>query len=258
MSECRCGKATRDEAYVCDPCGDDLGKALGDVPWLDVELEVTITRQKGATYDGSNTAGAETPTPVHWAAAEVRQHLHGLLVSWIRMCAEEGVRSTDHRPGLPEDNLTAMARWLLWRVDGLQLHEAGSDAVDEITSAVAHCHRLIDRPPERRYIGPCRVCERDMYALTLGTNVTCDGCGATFSVEALRQWMNAQIAGRLVTAHEGAMLLSRFGLETKQGTIDKWRERKRLAEHSHNAKGHRLYLWDELLTLAQHAEVRGA
>ena len=257
MSECRgCGKATRDQAYACDDCADELGRALSEVPWLEIELEVTISRQKGAVYDGSNTAGAETPTPVHWAAAEARTHLRGMLVSWIKLCAEEGVRSSDSRPGLPADTLTDMARWLLWRVDGLALHEAGAEAVEELTSAVAHCHRFIDIRPERHYVGPCPACERDMYAVKVEAGITCQGCGESHSVTDLREWMNKQIGGRLVTAREGATLLSRYGLETKQGTIDKWRERKRLTELGHTTAGHRVYLWEELLTLAQHAATR--
>jgi hypothetical protein len=255
VSQCRCGKPTRDEAYVCDDCTDDLGRALGDVTWLDRELEVTITRQKAATYDGSSAAGADIPTPVNWAASEARTHLHALLVLWVRLCSEEGVRSTDSRHGLPEDNLTSMSHWLLWRVDGLALHEAGSDAVDELTSAVAHCHRLIDRRPERRFLGPCN-CGRDLYAATAVKSVVCEHCGQDYDTEALREMMFRQVTGRLVTAREGATLLSRFGLETKQGTIDKWRERKRLAERGHNARDHRLYLWEDLLALAQHADAR--
>jgi hypothetical protein len=144
---------------------------------------------------------------------------------------------------------------MLWRVDGLALHEAGSDAVDELVSAVAHCHRLIDRRPERKFLGPCN-CGRDLYAATAVKSVVCEHCGQDYDTEALREMMFSQVTGRLVTAREGATLLSRFGLETKQGTIDKWRERKRLAERGHNARDHRLYLWEDLLALAQHADTR--
>ena len=256
VSECRCGRPTRDEAYACDKCGDDLAKALGDVPWIDEQIDITITRQKGATYDGSSVAGAEVPSPVNWAASDAREHLRGILVLWVRLCAEEHVRSEYGNRGLPTDDLPAISRWLLWRVDGLLLHEAGCDAVDEITSAVAHCHRLIDRPPERHYVGPCKGCKRDLYTPALQKAATCGLCGETTSTEDMQAQLTNELATRLVTAREGATLLSRFGLETKQGTIDKWHERKLITEHGHNAKGHRLYLWPDLRTLAQHAASR--
>src|SRR5689334_20695038 len=107
MNECRCGRPTRDAAYGCDACGDDLARALGDVPWLDEELEVTITRQQGIDYrrSGGGKGGkkpAERPLPGNWTASEARTHLKALLVLWTRLCDEEDVRSSDPRNGLPE------------------------------------------------------------------------------------------------------------------------------------------------------------
>lgn len=257
-NECRCGKPTRDAAYVCDDCLDSLGRALGDVTWLAGEMPTTIARQKGADYTGSTSRGAETPSPVHWGASEAWGHLKALLVSWALFCDAEGVRSADTRPGMPQDTHIALARWLLWRVDGLGLHDIGAEAVDEITSAVAHCHRLVDRPPEKRYAGPC-TCGRDLYHRPGATEVTCGLCGEEHNVAAVYEAMRAKVMGRLVTAREGATLLSRFDLETKQGTIDKWRERKIVVERGHNQDGHRLYLFDDLLKLAaRHAEKASA
>ena len=70
--ECRCGRPTRDSAYFCDDCGHQLSVALGDVPWLDEELDVSAARIKGANYAGTSSKGAETPSPVNWGAAEAR------------------------------------------------------------------------------------------------------------------------------------------------------------------------------------------
>lgn len=253
MTPCRCGKPTRNSATMCDTCTDLLGRALGDVPFLDEQLHISITRQKGATYDGSPSHGAEAPTPVNWAASDARTQLHVLLVAWVRTCSKDKVRSTDHRPGLPENTLTAMSRWLLWRTDGLALHADGYTAMAEITAAVEHAANIVDRAPERRFLGPCQ-CGRDLYAAVTTKEVTCDYCGWVFNTAELWDWMSSNVQGRLVSAREGATLLSRFEYETKQGTIDKWRERGRLTERGHNPAGHRLYLFDELLVLAQHAQ----
>lgn len=258
MSECRCGKPTRDEAYGCEDCADLLGRALGDVPWLEEQIDITISRQRGATYDGNTAAGAEKPLPINLPASEARENLRALMVSWIKLCAEEGVRSTSLRRNLPEDTMTAMSRWLLWRVDGLMLHEAASEAVDEITSAVAHCHRLVDRPPERRYIGPCAGCARDLYAKPGATEGQCRWCEHEWTWLEREDWMKARMVGKLVTAREGSTLLGRLGMSTAQGTIDKWHERARITEAGHNAQGHRLYRWDELKALAETRATVGA
>ena len=92
-NECRCGRPTRDAAYVCDYCADQLARALGDVPWLANELEVTITRQKGVDYRrvGGGSGGKkanERPLPPVWGASEARTHLKALLVSWALFAHE--------------------------------------------------------------------------------------------------------------------------------------------------------------------------
>lgn len=257
-NECRCGKPARDAAYVCDDCAHTLSVALGEVPWLEDELEVTISGQKGATYNGSTSRGAERPSPVNWGASEARAHLKALLVSWALFCDAEGVRNASPHPGMPTDTLSGLSRWLLWRVDGLTLHDIGPEAVDEITDAVARCHRFVDRPPERKYAGPC-PCGRDLYHKPGAVEATCQACGESHEVGRLYADMRARVMGRLVTAREGATLLSRFELETQQATIDKWRERNLIVARAHNSAGHRMYLFDELLTLAtRRAEKRSA
>jgi hypothetical protein len=246
---CRCGKPTRNAAYFCDDCAQVLFVALGEVPWLDGELETTIGGQKAASYTGSSSRGAEVPSPVNWGASEARTHLRAVLVSWVRFCADEAVRNTSPHLGLPPDDLPAISRWLMWRVDGLALLDIGPEAVDEITDAVTTCRRFVDRPPELKYAGPCD-CGRDVYHRPGATQAYCRECGETHDVGERYTWMKSQVMGRLVTAREGATLLSRFDLETQQGTIDKWRERGRLVEKGHNPTGQRLYLFDDLIDLA--------
>lgn len=248
MSECKCGRPTRDGAYVCEHHLDALGKALGDTAWLDEELEITIGKRRGLPTEGS-AASAEKALPYNAGAAEVRDNLKATLVGWVRICDEEAVRSSDPRNGLPEDTLTAISRWLLWRVDGLAFHEAGYEAVDEIVYAVAEATKAIDRPAERQYVGPCS-CGRDLYRKPGAAMVRCRFCEVELEAEKLTNSLREQMVGRLVTAREGATLLSRFDMATGQGTIDKWRQRGRIVERGHDAAGRRMYLFDELLILA--------
>jgi hypothetical protein len=254
MSDCKCGRPTRDSAYTCDPCLDGLGEALSNLTWLNEELETTISKQRGLPTEGS-AAGAEKSLPFNLAAAQVRDDLRNTLVGWVRICAEEGVRSSDPRDELPEDTLPEIARWLLWRVDGLAFHEAGYEACDEIAFAVRQAIKAIDRPAERQYVGPC-ACGRDLYRKPGAKMVRCRFCDAEYEAEVLTSELRARTIGMLVTAREGATLLSRLNLSTGQGTIDKWHERKRILERGHDEKGRRLYLFDELLTLAAQSAPR--
>lgn len=240
-SACRCGRPTRDSAYVCEDCGDTLGRALGEVPWLDEQLEITITGQRGVDYRrlGGSKGGkkaSERPSPVSWGPSEARTHLRGLLVSWVRFCADEQVRSRGVGNGLPADTLVAMSAWMLNRVDGLLLHDIGSEAVDEITSAVAHCHRFVDRPAERQYLGTCTMCESGrLYARGGSTWARCEECGIGINADTIRERLLTELDDRLCTAAEIARLSTYLGLKADRDTVRKrinqWHSRDLLVAH---------------------------
>lgn len=268
---CQCGNPTRDDAYTCDPCGDKLARVLGDMPWLDGELEVTITKQRASTFhDGAASATCSckdeddakcqhTLVPFHVNASAKRDALRNALVTAVKFCMEEGVRHQSPDDDGPLDNLPSMSRWLMWRVDGLALNDMGHEIGQAIVDAARNCRRAIDSPPDRAYAGPCPECARDLYHRPDAADVSCRGCGSKWDVGEVNAWMRGRIeehmADKLVTAREGSTLLGRLGLPVEQGTIDKWRERKHLAEAGQEpAKGERpgarLYRWDELLKLA--------
>lgn len=240
MSEqiCNCGKPTRDGAYFCDSCGHEVAAALGDVPWLDEQLEITITRTSGVDYRKlGGTASSETPSPVHWVAADARGHLKALLVSWTRFCDEEKVRNSSPYEGLPADNLVALSRYLLWRIDGLALLDIGPDAVEEIVSAVAHCRRLIDRHPERQYLGRCDMCqEGSLYATPGSAWARCQACDAAIDAETIRTKLLKELDDRLCTAAEIAHLSTYLGLkagrEQVRNRINQWHARERIHSES--------------------------
>lgn len=255
---CKCGKPTRDDAYVCEDCLSDLSRALGDVPWLANELDTTLAGERGIDYTALGGApGAETPLALNAAAFEANRNLRHVLVTWVRFCVEEGVRHQSPSDALPGDTLAEISAWMLWRVDGIGFNDLGTDAVSEITRAVGKCQYVIDRPAERRYVGPCE-CGRDLYSKPGAKVTTCRACERTYDVEEMGEWMRAGVAGRLVTAREGATLLGRFDLPTAQKTIDKWHERKLIADHGHNAEGRRLYLIDDLIGLAARVASKSA
>ena len=232
---CRCGRPTRDAAYVCEDCLDLLARALGEVPWLAEELDTTVARQIGVDYRrlGGAKGGkkpAEMPSPANMVASEARTHLHALLVSWVRLCQSEHVRHRATSDDTPADNLIALSRWMMNRVDGLGLHEAGSDAVEEIESAVAHCRRLIDRPADRQYLGHCESCEGGRIYSTPGSDLTtCHGCDARVKADIVKGRLIRELEDRLCTAAEIAHLSTYLGLrsdrEQVRKRINQWAKR---------------------------------
>jgi hypothetical protein len=257
VSTCACGKPTRDDAYICDDDLDSFARLLGEVPWIDDEIDTTIAKLRAATSGGS--ASAETALPYNAEASKRAGALRTALVTLVKFCDEEGVRSSDPSDGLPANTVVAMSRWLMWRVDGLAFNDMAEEFIADASAAIRDCQRIIDLPPERAYAGPCPECKRDLYHRPTAAQVKCPGCGQRWDVGEVNAWMQDRIRehmeDRLVTSREGATLLSRFGLETGQRTIDKWHERGKVSEAGHDAKGRRLFRWDELLTLAaRHAK----
>lgn len=265
---CTCGRPTRDDAYVCDTCLDNLSRDLGDIPWLATELDTTLTGERSpVAQDGGRSAKCSCKdeddkcshglVPFNVAASDASRNLKHELVMLVRFCLEEGVRS---RGGddMPADDLVSLSRWLMWRTDGLAFVDMAPEFVRSVRAAVTTCRRVVDLPPERSYAGPCPECKRDLYHRPDAAEVKCSECGTTWDVGEVVAWMRDRItehmADRLVTAREGSTLLSRYGIEVGQGTIDKWHNRGLIVHAGHEQRagkdGPRLYRWDELLTLA--------
>jgi hypothetical protein len=231
------------DGYVCQHCQDHLERALGDVAALWEELDTVLTKQ--ARYAAAEFRRGEQALPFNPVASELGYVLRNTLSTWCRLISEERGKA------LPDtDTPPAVAGWLLAHVVWLRHHRAGHEAVEEITSAVRAIRKAVDRPADRIYAGPCKDCGGDMYAKPDAASVDCRPCGLNYDVAEMLTWMRGQVYGRLVTAKEGVVLLSRFGLPVQQKTIDKWFERKRLSEHGHDPVGKRLYLFDDLVTLA--------
>lgn len=244
---CTCGRPLRDTHTTCDHCANQLEQALGDCTWLEEELETTITRQRGAATEGGSRS-ANDGLPWHERASDARRTLLKALTTWMAYSSAHQLAGTPRWHGA--DSITARSRWLLNVVHGLTLTEHGPAAVDEITAAVQTCYKVIDLRPEREWAGPC-ACGIDLYRTKGQQWVRCDACGEQTDTEELLERLKGGVMGRLVTAREGAGLLCKFGLSTEQGTIDKWRQRKpELLERGHNHKGHRLYLFDDLIERA--------
>jgi len=233
---CRCGQPTRDNTYGCERCADQLAHALGDIPWLDDQLETSATKQRGIDYRtlGGGKGGkkpAERPSPVHWSASDARADLHALLVTWVRLCAEEGVRHRETSDDLPADTTPALSRWLLTRVDGLMLHQAASEAVEQIQAAVRRATRMIDTPAEKWFAGPCNECGAELYADAGSRSVDCQACGLTYDTAERRDWLRNAARDHNGTAAEIARAVVVWGdgpasehLLSKR--ISKWHERK--------------------------------
>jgi hypothetical protein len=264
MSECRCGRPTRDEAYVCDTCAASLVRVLNEAPWLADELETSITRQRSAPITGS-APSATKGLPWHEKASEAERTLHGLLVSWVRFCTEEHVRGAP--TWLAVDTVPSLARWLLPCVPGLTLLDIGPDAVDEITDAAAGCERVVFwKRRSRLYLGTCgrpviddegvvsiEACPGEVYAEEGSPVGLCDDCGEGVTVVIRQAELNQRLDDRLCTAGELARLAVILGLDVPRDTVRKkvhyWHRHKRIEERGTDFEGSPMFRYGEVRSM---------
>jgi hypothetical protein len=188
----------------------------------------------------------ERSLPVDMRASEVGWVAVNTVSTWCRVLLDDLPATAVG----PADTVPSMCRWLLLHVNRIRVAEWGAEAFDELTDLEQQLRRVCDRPAERMYAGPCSVCNGDLYGQPGASSVMCRPCGLEFDVAERLAWMQLQVYGRLVSASEGAALLSRFAMQTQQGTIDTWARRGRLVVKGHDGRGHRLYLFDDLIGLA--------
>jgi hypothetical protein len=228
-----CGRPTRDTLALCNGCLWALECDLGDVAWLDEQLELVLSR---LAVVGEHNGGrsAETPMPVHPGALKARSDLRVVLVGWVRDFAEGTTQPW------PEDTLPAMAGWLLKRMDHVAVHPAAEDIHGEIVSAVRFAARVIDLPANRTTfpVGPCPElgCQGEIRAYIPAqperpARMECSACQTRWEPH---QWLRA---GRRILARKGEAIgyvdvqVAAQSMGVVDRTIRRWVETGRLANH---------------------------
>ena len=244
-TDCRCGRPTRDQAFVCDTCWGHYTRALAEIPFIVDELTVSVARIHAAVIDGG-APSAEHPLPYNPKAADLLRHLHAQLGTWARFCHEEGLHPGD----LPPDNAKAISAWLL-DCHRLKLHDIAPEAVDEITDTVAEGRRIIFwKRRNRIYLGTCErsvvdpdteetlveACPGEVYANDGEDVGHCDECGQGVTVVVWRANLEDRLSGHLATAAEIARLSTYLGLPASRETVRRkvlyWARHKRIQPHT--------------------------
>jgi hypothetical protein len=228
-----CGRPTRDTLALCNGCLWALECDLGDVAWLDEQLELVLSR---LAVVGEHNGGrsAETPMPVHPGALKARSDLRAALVGWVRDFAEGTMQAW------PADTMPAMAGWLLKRLDRIAVHPAAEDIHGEIVSAVRFAARVIDLPANRTTfpVGPCPElgCQGEIRAYIPAqperpARMECSVCETRWEPH---QWLRA---GRRILARKGEAIgyvdvqVAAQSMGVVDRTIRRWVETGRLTNH---------------------------
>jgi hypothetical protein len=248
--DCACTRPIQDTAVVCPHCGFQLDAALGEITvWLARELDITLSKQtRIAVGHGApqpeepqaKTPGTlkPTPSPFHRGASAAATRLKGELVTWARVVREG---SGAELPGT--DTIAVVAAWLRPRVGWLRYHEASQEAVDGICSAVDAVWRIVDRPADMLFAGPCNECDQDLYAHAGAQYVRCHtpDCGQIYQVEERRRWLLEALDDHLVNATHASRLLTYLGITLASNSVRMYASKGRIVPHGMDRDGNPTY-----------------
>lgn len=234
------------EPYV-QPLGPDRL-----IPGLATDLDTAITREARFTTPagGRRTRGNEEPLPLNLNASDARQDL---TITLARVAAFTADALEEPHPAY---TLYGLAEYLEGRVDWLATVPAGRDATDAINAAIRRAHRVVDRPADRAYAGPCNVdhCDGELYAWDGSANAKCTVCRTAVALDDRRDDLLTQAHDLLLNAAEIARLVRALGGLVDDKTIRTWAARGRL--ENRGTPDQPRYRVGDVLVLAAQARTR--
>lgn len=269
---CSCGRDHDGTGFICNPCSKALEIALGNVAayWADLD---TVKGRQTRYRAPSGARPNETPPVIdarfaalewvtiideasQWVTFEPRIPAGTALVDAVRNTVATWTRlvmdgrpvihgpmhaaclhtscSTIRRSRLPADNVSACCVYLLGHVDWIRGKDWAPQILDELDHLELQLQRIVDRPADRWYAGPCDGCERDLYAKVGAKMVDCDDCDRVYDIAVRRAALLVEAEDRLVNATELARAVSWLGTEPLNPMkVRVWAHRGRIV-----AKGH--------------------
>lgn len=226
-NRCACGQPVTD-GYLCRACTRQLQDALAGIVAIAPELDLAIARQVTFTRGPGRSNGHPAPLPYDPRASQAATSLRDVLAVWIRLADPAGV--TDPRTD-------AMARQILAAVPAVRARGDATRCLDDISRALSHVMRVIDRPPQRVYAGPCPSCCADLLGKPGHTTVTCRGCGNGYDIATLQAKLREQTEDLLGSAAWCASMATALGLPVSEFTVRSWVRRHKLqASHYQPAR----------------------
>lgn len=250
-----CG-AEQHESLLCHACTTTLERALGDVPSIVADLDVTVSRMSRIGTSGKGGLASEK-TPIHLGAVQVADDLANTLTTWARdVSPDERWPIGDRHPA----NFSAAI--LLGMIDLIRRHPAVNELFDEITDAIKQARRVVDRPADRVYLGVCHYieaeveCFEEVYAAPGADETRCRTCGITHEVAERRAWLLKRAEDMLFTVAQAAQMMGEVGsIRVTEASIRGYIHRGRIG---YKPPGKLIRLGDLLTVLVDEGERRSA
>lgn len=222
------------------------------IPGLATDLDTAITRDTRFTTNpgGRRTRGNDEPLPLNLTASDARQDL---TITLARAAAYTADALCEPHPVY---TLYALTEYLEDKLDWIATQDAGRDCMDAINGVIRKAHRVIDRPADRAYAGPCDVhgCDGELYAWDGSTQAKCTVCRTTVTLDDRRGDLLDQAHDLLLGATDIARLLRGLGEAVDARHIRVWASRGRLINRG--AVADPRYRVGDVLVLVEQANTR--
>lgn len=223
--------------------------------WNGLERELMVSYTRSGQRGRNLVGGRSSDKPVPWdeGASNALAHLRATLVIWCR-----DLRYDDEP--WPDDDLPAIAQWLLDRKVRIRGHQDVALMYFEVIGAVNGAQWVIDTRPVRTLVGPCPICGNgDVYAARDAETGICKACAEVIpGIPEMRQRNDELIKAMHVSRREVLPALTDvYGLQVKDGTLKKWIQRGKLvADRVRVQDREPLFKVEDVLGLA--ADLRGS
>jgi hypothetical protein len=240
---------------LCPACWADLEHDLTEVvASLADDLDITLAGfgRSGGSPIGIVVRSASRGVGFDERAGDLARQLHNCLGGWVRVVYEDEIQ-----PGVPltvADKTNCLAAWLGIHEREVRRHEAVGELWHEIRDLVAQARRVVDRRPDRCYLGVCSAelgmldgggdahpgfppqpvyCDADLYSIDGHSTVDCRQCGTRHHVEHRRATLLDAVDDQLGTAAEIARALSAYAnVELKVERLRQWYSRGKIAQYA--------------------------
>lgn len=175
--------------------------------------------------------------PVDMRASDVADAVRNTITTWCRTIADQVGAD------LP-DTATAAMTWLAGRLVWARTQPWADELWDDVDDTLGLMWRTLDRPPQRRYLGPC-ACGTDLHARRGASMVTCPGCGTALDVATLVDRLDQAVRAHTFCAAE---IEAACGIRADR--IRQWASRGRISQRGTDRRGRALYALPEVLALA--------